>query len=285
MAHVYHIELTNVCDLRCSYCSLTTSQRPKGFMSEETFRKVVEHASLSSPLNLVLMHHFGEPLLHPRLERFVAIAAEAHLNPGFSTNGQTLTVERFEDLVRHGLRWMCITFHEPEGEAAYHALRELAERRGVLLWGRRLTEAVEPYDLNAIVAYGIEHQVLHTFAGTVGEEQPRPPGWTPPCDFLERNFVCVLHDGRVVPCAMDERGEVVLGTVDDLASIRQRDGYERCRTCQGFRFYEPFRKLMAAELQREAPRMEASGWVAHLPLDDDPGSWRRDGDAAGGSPT
>ena len=46
----------------------------------------------------------------------------------------------------------------------------------------------EPYDLNAVLDYGIERQVLHTFAGAVGEEIPKPPGWRPPCDYLDRKF-------------------------------------------------------------------------------------------------
>ena len=274
MAFIYHIELTNVCDLTCSYCSLNASPRLKGRMSRETFEKVVAHMQRSSPLNLMVLHHFGEPLLHPDLEEFLAIADRAQLNPGFSTNGQTLTPERFERLVQSGLRWMVIVFHEPEGEAAFHALRDRARELGVVLWGRELVPEERPYDPNAIVTYGIERQILHTFAGTVGPAVKRPAGDVPACDFLDRNYVCVLHDGRVVPCSMDEAAETVLGTVDDLDSIRQQEAYELCRSCEGFRFHEGFRGFMQGEVASPTPRVADRHWRPHLRIDDDPKAWR-----------
>ena len=274
MALVYHIELTNVCDLTCSYCSLTTSERTKGYMSEETFQKIVTHMQRLTPLNLMILHHFGEPLLHPNLERFVEIADRARLNPGFSTNGEKLDRDRFVELVTRGLKWLCIAFHTPKGEEMYHELVDLAREAKILYWGRKLTKEPEPYDLNALFDYGIEKQLLHSFAGVVAEEVPKPPGWTPPCDFLERNFVCVLHDGRVVPCAMDEKAVEVLGTVDDLDAIQQKPSYELCRTCQGFKFYESFRGGMKRVLEENSKAFEDHLWIPHVSIDDRPQSWK-----------
>ncbi len=284
MAFLYHIELTNVCDLVCNYCPLTFSERPKGLMSEQTFRKVVLHMQKLSPLNFMILHHFGEPLLHPELPRFVELAAEARLNPGFSTNGETLTRVRLRELIERGLRWLCIAFHTTAGEAAYRECRELAMRHGIVYWGRRLEPTEVPSDPRAILEYGIEHQLLHTFAGTVGPERPRPVGWRPKCDYLDRNFVCILFDGRVVPCAMDEFGTNVLGTVEDLDSIVHEPSYELCRSCQGFTFYEGFRSLMGRILRDEPRRFDAAGWVEPLALDADPGIGRRKGATGGFEP-
>lgn len=267
MAFVYHIELTNICDLDCSYCSLTFSRRKKGHMSEAVYRKVVAHMEKESPLNFMILHHFGEPLLHPDLPRFVQIAARARLNPGFSTNGEQLTRERFDELVRHGLTWMCIVFHTSRGRAAYEDLLETARDNGIVLWGRQLTRSPEMHDPDAVLGYGIERQLLHTFAGTVGPAEVRPPGWRPRCDYLDRNFVCILHDGRVVPCGMEERGDVVLGTVDELDTIIQRPSYELCRSCQGFTFYESFRLLMKQVAESSQFVVDLTGWREAQPLD------------------
>ena len=256
MAYVYHIELTNVCDLDCSYCSLTYSRRRKGRMSEATFRRVVAHMQRSSPLNLMILHHFGEPLLHPELPRFVRIASEAHLNPGFSTNGERLTRELFETLVDSGLRFMNVVFHTPNGRRAYEELRGRAAERDVAFWGRELTKTEQAHDPDAIMTPGVERQLLHTFAGAVGPAEVQPPGWRPACDYLDRDFVCILHDGRVVPCGMDEHGDVVLGTVDELETITQRPSYARCRSCQGFTFYDSIRTLMKRALLEKRFRME-----------------------------
>ena len=273
MAFVYHVELTNACDLECPYCPLTTSTRAPSTMREETFAKVVEHMRRLSPLNFAILHHFGEPLLHPLLPRFVEMAAAAHLNPGFSTNGETLTRARFEELCDRGLRWMCVTFHTAAGARTYEDLRGPARARGIVYWGRELVDAPAPHDPDAVFAYGIERQLKHSFAGQVAHSPARAPGGRPPCDYLDRNFVCVLHDGRVVPCAMDERGENVLGTVDELDRIVQRPSYELCRACEGFTFYEGFRRVAGRMVQEG--RMDPVGFVEHLALDGDPGAWRR----------
>ena len=270
MAFAYHVELTNACDLTCSYCSLTTSKRAKGLMSAETFAKVVAHMRRLSPLNFLILHHFGEPLLHPELPRFVRMAADAELNPGFSTNGVQLTRARLDELVEAGLKFLCVTFHEERGRQAYEELREHARSLDLAFWGRELTNGQKTHVREAMLTYGIERQVLHTFAGTVGEEIPREPGWRPPCDYLDRNFVCVLHDGRVVPCAMDERADNVLGTVDDLDAIQQASSYDLCRSCQGFQFHEGWRKLMGRLLDEDRFRLDRSGWHPSLSVDDSP---------------
>lgn len=267
MAFVYHIELTNVCDLTCAYCSLTSSERSKGAMGEEVFRKVVAHMQRESPLNFMILHHFGEPLLHPRLAEFVQIAARAELNPGFSTNGERLSAELFERLVQAGLTWMCVAFHTDAGEAAFHEHRERARAAGLVYWGRKLTPTAERYDLGAMLNYGIEHQVLHSFAGTVSHAEEHPEGWRPACDYLDRNFVCVLHDGRVVPCAMDERAAHVLGHVDDLDSVVHQPSYELCRKCQGFTFYEGFRSAMKEIAAKGSFNLSSAGWTAQLERD------------------
>lgn len=261
MAFIYHIELTNVCDLTCGYCPLTVSTRPRGHMSEEVFDKVIAHMRRRTPLNFMILHHFGEPLLHPRLPSFIRRADEARLNPGFSTNGETLTRERMRELIDHGLRWMCVAFHTPEGEAAFHECRELARAHRLVYWGRQLLGGAQPHDPDAILGYGIERQQLHTFAGTVAPEEPRPSGWRPACDYLDRGYLCVLHDGRVVPCAMDEAADNVLGTVDELDVLEHATSYELCRSCQGFRFHDGFRALMKRLVDQQPTRLATEHWL------------------------
>ena len=262
VAFIYHIELTNACDLTCSYCPLTESTRPRSVMSDETFEKVIAHMKKRSPLNFMILHHFGEPLLHPRLPQFIRRAAEARLNPGFSTNGEKLNRDLFRELIQNGLRWMCIAFHTPAGEAAFHECRDLAREHQLVYWGRHLEGGEQAHDPNAILGYGIERQQLHSFAGTVASEEPRPSGWRPACDYLDRGFVCVLHDGRVVPCAMDEAATNVLGTVDDLDSIQHAPSYELCRSCQGFTFYDSFRGLMKNVVEQQPTRLATDHWMA-----------------------
>jgi hypothetical protein len=243
MAFVYQVELTNLCNLVCSYCPLTYSERPKGYMTMETYLKVIAHMKKANPLGCLILHHFGEPLLHPELVSFVEIAGRAGLNSGFSTNGDRLDDLLFERLIQAGLIWMCISFHTEEGRKAYERYREAARRRGLVLWGRELVHEPTTPDPAAILGYGVERQGLHSFAGTLPDTPRSRPHDPPACDFLEHRFVAVLYDGRVVPCCMDEKGRNVIGTVDELDRIRQRPGYDLCRSCEGIRFLSSHREI------------------------------------------
>ena len=268
MAYIYHIELTHLCNLRCTYCSLTESLRPRGMMSEEVFRKVLDHMVRQSPLNYMMLHNFGESLLHPELTRFVALGAEHGLNPGFTSNGETLTPELLQQLIDAGLRWMCVTFHTEGGRQAFERCKPVAQRAELLFWGRELVPAGTPPEPTAPRTYGIEKQWLHTFGGTVGPAEEQPPGWRPRCDYLDRGFVNVLHDGRVVPCTVDEEAAEVLGTVDDLESIQQEPSYEMCRKCEGFAFFDGVRSGMRKLHEEDSLRMDFRHWQSHLPEDD-----------------
>jgi sulfatase maturation enzyme AslB (radical SAM superfamily) len=63
---LYQVELTAFCDMKCEYCPHPDMRRPKGHMSAETLAKCIEQNKRRRLTNLVL-HHFGEPLMHPEL--------------------------------------------------------------------------------------------------------------------------------------------------------------------------------------------------------------------------
>ena len=67
-----YLEITNVCNLRCSFCPKT--RRAPQFLSEEAFRTLL--IRLQGWTEYVYFHLMGEPLLHPELSRFLEIAGE-----------------------------------------------------------------------------------------------------------------------------------------------------------------------------------------------------------------
>lgn len=58
------IELTNACNLKCSYCPRRFGVGDEGFMSLSLFRKIIDEAGRHPELILQL-HRRGESLLHP----------------------------------------------------------------------------------------------------------------------------------------------------------------------------------------------------------------------------
>ena len=89
-----YLEITNVCNLACSFCPGT--KREGRFMSEEEFSALVN--KLQGQTQYLYFHLMGEPLLHPSLGRFLAIAGERGFRVILTTNG-TLLAEKEEVLL------------------------------------------------------------------------------------------------------------------------------------------------------------------------------------------
>ena len=67
-----YIEITNVCNLACSFCPKTT--REPVFMSLETFRNAL--GQIKPYTDYIYFHVKGEPLLHPGLDEFLDVSHE-----------------------------------------------------------------------------------------------------------------------------------------------------------------------------------------------------------------
>ena len=76
-----YVEITNLCNLRCSFCPGT--RRPPGRMSPERFRLAAR--ALRGHTRYVYLHVMGEPLLHPELGEILDICAGEDLRACVTT--------------------------------------------------------------------------------------------------------------------------------------------------------------------------------------------------------
>ena len=91
-----YIEITNICNLNCSFCP--KNSRPKKFMTIKEFDTVTDEIA---PLtNTVCLHLMGEPLLHPNIKEIFEICNRKNLNVYLTTNG-TL-INKNLDLLKSG---------------------------------------------------------------------------------------------------------------------------------------------------------------------------------------
>jgi MoaA/NifB/PqqE/SkfB family radical SAM enzyme len=81
------LELTNYCNLSCTYCPIEKDKRAKGFMSEETFGRVLSQLE-DMRINRVHVRGWGEPTLHPDFCRFMPMLAKQVRLVDIVTNGQ-----------------------------------------------------------------------------------------------------------------------------------------------------------------------------------------------------
>ena len=106
-----YVEITNCCNLACSFCPKT--RRAPRTMSAQEFDLVLSR--LEGYVQYVYLHLMGEPLLHPELSSFFALAKARDMKICITTNG-TLLEKRADELLNAGnLHKISVSLHSFEG--------------------------------------------------------------------------------------------------------------------------------------------------------------------------
>ena len=249
-----YLEITNVCNLNCSFCPGT--RRAPRFLSVEEFRLLA--GKLRRQTDYLYFHLLGEPLLHPELGALLRIAGELGFACMITTNG-TLLPERGELLLAaERLRKVSISLQSfeanPGGELEGYlsgclAFARKAAEKGVFcelrLWNRGGLETLNPAIRERLEACFPLPWEKSRNGWKLAERIWLDPGerfdW-PDLDAPDRGERCfcyglrnqigVLCDGTVVPCCLDHEGDIPLGNLftqeldEILASPRARAIYE-----------------------------------------------------------
>ncbi|MBO4979680.1 MAG: radical SAM protein [Clostridia bacterium] len=266
-----YLEITNRCNLRCSFCH-GTKRAPRTLTPEE-FRTLAQR--LVPYTDYLYLHVLGEPLMHPELETLLDTSATLGFRTCITTNG-TLLRKRQALLLAHAehLGKVSISLHSAEGSGvpvdAYlgDALDSAAalSAAGVVtvlrLWN--LGEGGENTQNDTILAAlharfpepWAENRRGTTLAPSLYLEWGERFDWPDlsATDYGEvgacygmRDHIAVLSDGTVIPCCLDSEGDIALGNLFDseladiLASPRAvtiTEGFRRrraveplCRRC------------------------------------------------------
>ncbi len=251
-----YVEITNICNLRCSFCPGT--RREKRYMSPTTFRLLAE--KLRPYVSYLYLHVMGEPLLHPQLSELLDIANALDFKVCLTTNG-TLLAKRRDLLLSKPPYKVSVSLHAMEGNGAGDLLPYLTS-----VWDY-VRPAASGGTICALRLWNIggadqrNGEILGFLSEKLGAwpldlPQPRAGSWrlrerlyleqaekfdwpdlsapeehTRFCLAL-RDQVAVLADGAVVPCCLDHEGDVPLGDLlhqdlrEVLASPRARALYE-----------------------------------------------------------
>ena len=81
-----YLEITNICNLHCSFCHGT--KREKRMLADAEFELITDR--LAGKVKFLYFHLMGEPLLHPSFPQFVKRAWEKGFYPILTTNGSLL---------------------------------------------------------------------------------------------------------------------------------------------------------------------------------------------------
>jgi radical SAM protein with 4Fe4S-binding SPASM domain len=282
-----HVEISNVCNLQCSFCPEVV--REKGFMSPDLFRRVLEQVAPHA--EQVAFHLMGDPLVHPKLEELVRIAGKAGTKIFFVTNGVLLREEKAELLLRPAFRQVNFSLHSfPDNYPGKDPTRYLerifafTERalleRPDLYVNYRLWNLADPRGAgtqNREILARVEDRFGWKLEGGVDVRRKKNrlvrgrlflhfdteftwPSLELPvlgergtCYGLSSHFG-VLVDGTVVPCCLDKEGAIPLGNLRERSLTEILEGPRAQAMLRGFR-----ERRLVEELCRKCQYIERFG--------------------------
>ncbi|NLZ49186.1 MAG: radical SAM protein [Clostridiales bacterium] len=244
-----YIEITNVCNLSCSFCPKT--MRKAHTMDIDSFKKILDEVKPYT--DYIYLHLKGEPLLHPNLPEFLDLCAEREFKVNITTNGTLLSRIKDKIIRKPSIRQVNISLHSFDanensitmGEYLKEVLdfvKEALEKTNIIialrLWNldsnaskgerernRELLSIIEDYFK---LPYKIEEENTRNRGIKIAERlylnqdiefkwpalEEREYGNKGTCHGL-KDQIGILADGTVVPCCLDGEGLINLGNLSE----------------------------------------------------------------------
>lgn len=245
-----YVEITNYCNLNCSFCS--NDKREKREMNISEFSSVLD--KIKDYTDTIYLHIKGEPLLHKNLDDILSLCDEKKFNVKITTNG-TLLKNKLAILKKHQIKQINISLHSENNmpnyfEDVFKACDFLSEKTSIVyrIWvlnnfelDKISTMIVEKiinyYHLSPIIVEKIMHDKNIKLRDNIYLDKDNEFIWPNVGDKDNDSFTgyClgtkshlgILSDGTVVPCCLDSDGIINLGNIfeNDLESIINNDKF------------------------------------------------------------
>lgn len=233
---VFNLETTNMCALNCKNCPRDSMSREIGFMDYSLFKDIIEEIS-EYQRGIVWLHHFGDPLLHPKLTEFVDYAYGKGVYTGISITGNSLTKQRAKklanseiSLIRFSFMGVGENFENIQEGADYEKVKGnieylLSLDRGetdvegeMLISSKTGEEEKEKFLSIWEDSVSVSFKETHDWIGDNKEvrevvknkgdsKKPKSKCWVP------WHSVSILWNGDVVPCCRDYDGFYRIGNL------------------------------------------------------------------------
>lgn len=119
--HVLEVELTNDCDIDCSFCYRNKMTRSVGYMDPDVFKKIVDEISEWS-YRVVRLVGLGEPALHPQFADFMHYLREKRVPVEVTTNGKLFQRFSPDEVLDFGLHTIGVSVDGYDA-ASYNKIR------------------------------------------------------------------------------------------------------------------------------------------------------------------
>ena len=240
---VIYVEISNICNLNCSFCPGTT-RKPRR-MSIQEFQIILN--KIKPYTDFLQFHLLGEPLFHPELETFLKLAEEMGFMVTIVTNGTLISKNKDILLNSKSHYKTVISLHSFEANDSKISLEQYldtcfeyaksAENKKIVLlrlWNQGGKDNLNDQILTRLEKYFPKPWLEQQQGIRIGErifiEHGEKFDWpTLESDDTNEKIFCyglrtqfgILADGTVVPCCLDNNGEINLGNIfeTDLEEI------------------------------------------------------------------
>lgn len=230
-----YIEITNKCNLDCSFCVRTKKEKRE--MTLDEFERVI--SEVRKYTDYVYLHVQGEPLLHPNLKEILDVCEENKLKVNITTNGTLLN--NYVDIFKSSksLRQINISLHSNNNvkdyfDKVFTSCKKLSSNIYISyrLWNfnslkptKELLNVIDElskyYDINDEIKDRLitDKSVkidINTFV-----DKDNLFEWPDVNNNIETDGYCyglnthigILSDGTVIPCCLDANGVIELGNI------------------------------------------------------------------------
>ena len=242
---VSNIEVTNACGMDCIMCPRKHMKRKVGFIDLGLFENIVKQMKQNSG---IVLHHFGDPLLHPKMDDLIKICHKYGIKASFSTNPSSLTKENVKKILDVGLDHLHISLDGAtketyekirRGRADYDiALKNieyfLEERKNngnklprvtiAIIRMKETKDEIEAFksqwekkdginqvEVKEFITWDGSSKEIIELGDTYSKKFKR--NYYYPCFWPWGKFT-VTWDGKVVPCCFDYDAKVILGDLN-----------------------------------------------------------------------
>lgn len=238
-----HIEITNICNLQCSFCPEV--ERPKNVMDPRQFAYIIEQAAPMA--KQLCLHLMGEPLLHPEIDKLLGMASNVNAPVNLTSNGLLLPKKINIVLEAKSLRQINLSLQSYKDNYPDKSLEQyldlmldqvdiLREKRSDLYINLRLwNQGVADTETEEILCY-LEKRYQISIKRTVDvggikskkildkvylhfDSRFEWPSMDLPsngdigfCHALS-SHIGIHADGTVVPCCLDKEAQLPLGNI------------------------------------------------------------------------
>ena len=267
MIHKYkkvYIEITNCCNLNCSFCSHI--KKEKRFMAEDEFEHILKE--ISKVTKTIYLHVKGEPLLHPKIMEFLKLAEKYNLKVNLTTNGTLFPklvdkIKECKALHKINFSLHCEQNNPNYEEEIFKNVEKLSPDTVIIyrLWtlqnnklDEKSTKTVEKlekyYELSPETVEKLKNEDNIKISSTIYVDKDNEFKWPEitnhkSCGYCHalKTQIAILADGTVVPCCLDSNGIINLGNIykESIEEIQNKERYKKLK--KSFQARKPEEKL------------------------------------------